>query len=88
MPYLRKIKKLLANAVVPPQDKELLINVFLQIPHEEHKALYELLSADPSLPQKLIHNYKSKQAAVEAASPEMWDKIIQEEEQTLREMAE
>jgi len=86
--YTEKIKKLIFDKSLPPQDEDALLNGISRIPADEQEAAVEFLSVDPGLLRGVIHNYKIKQEAIAADSPEMWEKIMREEEEALREMAE
>ena len=86
--YTEKIKKLISDKSLPPQDKDALLNGISRITADEQEAAVDFLSVDQGLLRRVIHNYKTKQEAIAADSPEMWEKIVREEEQILREMTE
>lgn len=83
-----KISKYVSGLDLSPPDTDMLLDALSHIPSEHQDALHELVTSDPGFLNKLVDNYTSKQAAIAADSPEMWEKILQEEEQTLRGMTE
>lgn len=85
---LKKIQDLLAASPLPQEDSFALIALLARAPDKDLGPLASLFAEDPSWIQKISNNYKHKLAAVAADSPKMWEKIIQEEEQTLRGIAE
>lgn len=84
---LQQIKTILeASPLSPPEQEEL--TAFFTRSAEDMllRPIVQLLTHDPDWARRLYDNYKAKQAAVDTDSPEMWEKIIQDEERMLREV--
>ena len=86
--YTDKMKYLIAQSPLSLDEQQIFTSALSHADDSVLKPMTDLCSQDPVWIKKLYYNYKSKQAAIVADDPAMWDAIIQEEEKMLRDMAE
>lgn len=83
---LIKIKEILSDSDLDSQDQDDLIVLFSMARDEDLEPVVKLFSENPTWIKKISENYKSKEEAITAQNQDLWQKIIQEEENQLKEL--
>jgi hypothetical protein len=83
---LQKIKELLSDSNLSPQDNADLVALFAKANDEELDSAIKLFTENPDWIYKINENYKSKQSAFAADSPALWQDILQKEQIQLDEL--
>lgn len=85
--HLDKLEPIIARSSLSLDERQDLTSILLRADDAILQLIVDLCLEDTGLVEKLQQNYKSKRAAIAADDPDAWERIIREEEQTLREMA-
>ena len=82
----QKIKEIIQKSDVPLSEQEELILLFAKANDKDLEPTIKLLTEDSSWIHKISENYIAKQAAFATGNTALWQKIVQEEENQLKEL--
>lgn len=80
------IIKMLPASGLNPQEQDDITGFLSLAPDAELKPLATLCMEDPAWIKRFYDNYRAKRSAIETESPELWEKILQDEEKFLKEV--
>jgi hypothetical protein len=79
-----ELKKLIFASELSFSEKEDMAWLFADASEEELHAAFDLFTEDAAWIKKMSDNYHSKKIALLADDPEMWKKILEEEEKMFK----
>lgn len=83
-PNLFNIRAYILQSSLALPEKAEFSDVLSRAKDGELEPLVKLFAEDPSWVAKLYHNYKDKEKALAKRDPELWGKILNDEEAELR----
>jgi hypothetical protein len=85
---LHKVRELLSRSTLSSHDQDSLIVALSLANDSELEPVVALFSENPAWMEKISANYKSKKTADASQDPNLWQKIVREEESQLKELEE
>lgn len=80
-----KIIKILPASGLNREEQDDMTAFLSLVSDAELEPLVTLCAEDPAWIKKFYENYRAKRLAIKAESPELWEKILQDEERFLKE---
>lgn len=82
----QKIKELLQNSILSKEDQDDLVVLFSLSEDSKLEPVVKLFSENKNWIKKISDNYKTKKEAIVNKNPDLWQKIIEDEEKQLNEL--
>jgi hypothetical protein len=79
-----KIKLSIRESPLSLPDQISLLDLFVIVNDDDLKDVADLFFEDPSWVEKINENYKAKKSALSTKDPEAWKKILETEEEQLK----